>query len=104
MIICSARPPQPEAPIVEVSNGKARSVVVMWPAVECDVSCYLVERSRLDDEDWQLVSPPTGFCDTKLICGGLFPGVEYVFRVSAENEHGIGRPSRISKPVMVTGR
>ncbi|XP_022701747.1 twitchin-like isoform X2 [Varroa jacobsoni] len=98
----SIRPPQPDAPTVEVCNSKPRSVVVSWPAVEVEVTCYLVERSRLDEEDWQLVSPPADFCDTKLLCDGLFPGIEYVFRVSAENEHGIGRASRISEPIAVT--
>lgn len=78
--------------------------MVSWPAVEVEVTCYLVERSRLDEEDWQLVSPPADFCDTKLLCDGLFPGIEYVFRVSAENEHGIGRASRISEPIAVTGK
>ncbi|OQR72858.1 hypothetical protein BIW11_01226 [Tropilaelaps mercedesae] len=98
----SVRPPQPDAPTVDICSSKPRSVVVTWPSIEGDVTCYLVERSRLDEEDWQLVSPPADFLDTTLVCGGLFPGIEYVFRVSAENEHGVGRPSRISQPITVT--
>ncbi|XP_028967798.1 titin [Galendromus occidentalis] len=98
----SVRPPQPDAPLVELHDHKPRTVRVSWDPVEGDIECYLVERSQLDEEEWQLVSPQRNFRETSLLCSGLFPGIEYVFRVSAENDHGLGKASQISEPIAVT--
>ena len=50
-----------------------------------------------DDNKWQ---PLTSTTHTSHVITDLQPEVEYLFRVSAENVHGISEPSQVSDPVL----
>lgn len=78
--------------ISEITN---ESCCLAWNAPRDDggspVSNYIVEMRPTDKEEWQKMSATikqTVFKACKLV-----PMKEYVFRVSAENQYGIGTPA-----------
>uniref|UniRef100_A0A3P9JW27 Titin n=1 Tax=Oryzias latipes TaxID=8090 RepID=A0A3P9JW27_ORYLA len=82
-------PPQALA-FKEVSRG---SVTLVWKPPLNDggsrIYHYIVERREASRRTWQQ-------------CGDLLEGVPYFFRVSAENQHGVGEAFELPDPVTAT--
>lgn len=59
---------------------------------------YIVEKKETMSHRWLKVSKEPIYPDTQFTVTDLLEGCEYEFRVSAENEIGVGDPSPPSKP------
>ncbi|KAK3103159.1 hypothetical protein FSP39_016894 [Pinctada imbricata] len=86
-------PASPEGPL-EVSNVTPDSCVLNWKAPKEDggspVSNYVVEKKDARTGKWEPVSKFVRGTNFEVM--GLEEGHEYMFRVSAENEHGVSEP------------
>ncbi|PNF38135.1 hypothetical protein B7P43_G14603, partial [Cryptotermes secundus] len=81
-------------------SGSGSSVTVVWCSAPYDGGCmvtgYCVEMRRKQDTEWQVV---TDRCHSlSYVVPGLTPGEQYVFRVRAENAHGLSEASMESEP------
>lgn len=93
-------PPQAVA-FKEVSRG---SVTLIWKSPLNDggsrIFHYVVERREASRRTWQQCGAK---CTAHLLrVQDLLEGVPYFFRVSAENQHGIGEASELTDPVTAT--
>ncbi|CAG5133824.1 unnamed protein product, partial [Candidula unifasciata] len=92
-VIVVDAPGQPEGPL-EVSDVTPESMTLSWNPPKEDggssVSNYIVEKQDKATGRWEPVSKFVR--GTKYEVLGLTPGHAYNFRVSAENEHGVGEP------------
>ncbi|XP_064474530.1 titin homolog isoform X2 [Ornithodoros turicata] len=93
------KPPAPGTPTVTVHPSMPDACIVTWTAPCPDVICYVVERCDLIADIWIMVGQEK---DTTFICENLVPGLEYSFRVSAENDAGMGMASPPSLPIVIT--
>ncbi|XP_022101402.1 myosin light chain kinase, smooth muscle-like isoform X2 [Acanthaster planci] len=94
--------PDPPAGKPTASDISLTSLTLSWPGPSYDggsrILGYVVEMCRADeDRKWQNV---TSTASTSHVISNLKPEVEYLFRVSAENEHGVSEPSPVSDPVL----
>lgn len=100
MLFCLGVPEAPEQPLVkEVTKDSA---LVLWNRPRDGgkpIFAYIVEKKETMATRWTKVSREPIYPDTQLRVTDLLEGCEYEFRVSAENEIGIGDPSPPSKPV-----
>ena len=101
-ICCSVSDkPDPPAGMPTASDISHTSLTLSWSGVSYDggsrITGYVVEMCRADDKKWQLV---TATISTSHVIPDLQPEVEYLFRVSAENVHGVSEPSLVSDPVL----
>ena len=94
-------PDRPEAP--EVSDITPESATLRWkpPAKDggAPITNYAVEMKSKTDVKWQKAKRPES-TETSMTVDGLIQGMEYEFRVSAENKAGVGstsKPSRLVK-------
>ncbi|PSN51430.1 hypothetical protein C0J52_05456, partial [Blattella germanica] len=83
--------------------GDGTSVNVAWSSSPYDGGCmvtgYCIEKKRVQDSEWQVV---TNRCYSfSYMVAGLTPGERYVFRVRAENAHGLSEASSESEPFLV---
>ncbi|XP_069686561.1 titin homolog isoform X2 [Periplaneta americana] len=81
-------------------SASGSSVNVAWCSSPYDGGCmvtgYSIEMRRLQDQDWQVV---TNRCHSlSYMIPGLTSGERYVFRVRAENAHGLSEASSESEP------
>ncbi|XP_033116214.1 twitchin-like [Anneissia japonica] len=94
-------PGSPSVPVVEEMTKS--SATVAWTPPENDggspVTGYLVEYKEPESNKW-LKANNFPLKDNQLTIPGLSEGKEYEFRVTAENEAGLGKPSRASAPVV----
>ena len=92
-------PDTPEGPL-NVSNITPDSATLSWKPPKSgpeDVENYIVEKKDGDTGNWSKVS---SFCATPNIkVRNLQEAVEYMFRVSAENQYGASKPL-LSEPII----
>lgn len=96
----------PEAPsqVNGVILGSSNSALISWLPPTYDGNClitnYILEKRRLDIDDWEVVA--TDIDSTAQVLEDLIPGVAYIFRVSAVNEIGISPYSMPSPPMTIS--
>lgn len=93
-------PPQ-DVSFMEVSRG---TVTLTWKPPLNDggarIHHYVVERREASRRTWQQSG---GKCTHHVLkIQDLLEGVPYFFRVSAENQHGMGEPFELTEPVTAT--
>uniref|UniRef100_A0A8C0EJS7 Titin n=1 Tax=Bubo bubo TaxID=30461 RepID=A0A8C0EJS7_BUBBB len=95
--------PGPPGPITfkDVTRG---SITLMWDAPVLDggsrIHHYIVEKREASRRSWQVVSSK---CTRQIFkVTDLAEGVPYYYRVSAENEYGVGEPCELTEPVVAT--
>ena len=92
-------PGRPDAP--EVSEITAETASLSWSPPSSDggapITNYVVEMKAKKDVKWQNVSKGQSVTETEFTVPGLTEGVEYEFRVAAENKAGVGQASQPSK-------
>lgn len=95
--------PGPPGPITfkDVTRG---SITLLWDAPLTDggarIHHYVVERREASRRSWQVVSEK---CSRQIIkVSDLLEGQPYYFRVSAENEYGVGVPYETPEPIVAT--
>ncbi|WP_411026488.1 Ig and FN3 domain-containing protein, partial [Salmonella sp. s54395] len=88
-----AKPGTPRGPL-NVEEVTDHTVTVSWkpPTFDggCTVKSYVVERQELDTPNW--ITASSYVKENKFVIQGLKKGTPYNFRVSAENEIGVGNP------------
>ena len=94
LLSASDVPTAPQGPL-EVSDITADSVVLHWKPPKddggIDLTGYIIERRDTKRAVWTKIGSVDGVTlDFKVT--GLQEGMEYLFRVSAENEVGISEP------------
>lgn len=95
--------PGPPGPITfkDVTRG---SITLMWDAPILDggarIHHYVVEKREATRRSWQVVYEK---CTRQIAkVSDLAEGVPYFYRVSAENEYGLGEPCELTEPVVAT--
>uniref|UniRef100_A0A8C3H6K2 Titin n=1 Tax=Chrysemys picta bellii TaxID=8478 RepID=A0A8C3H6K2_CHRPI len=95
--------PGPPGPITfkDVTRG---SITLMWDAPVLDggarIHHYIVEKREASRRSWQVVSSK---CTRQIFkVTDLAEGVPFYYRVSAENEYGVGEPCELTEPVVAT--
>lgn len=87
---------------VEASDASSKSITVTWKAPDSDGGCpiqgYILEKIEKDGDRYERVTPSLvpGF---SYVVTGLKEGMEYMFRVRAENAAGVSEPSRSTQPI-----
>ncbi|XP_013793829.1 twitchin-like, partial [Limulus polyphemus] len=98
------KPSPPGKPVVEFNNEAGDSVHLSWSPPELSGSApirtYIVERFDLLSDIWVRINREE-FTSPCFTATDLQPGLEYTFRVSAENEVGISKPGTSSEPVII---
>ncbi|XP_064598298.1 uncharacterized protein LOC135464716 [Liolophura sinensis] len=95
--------PGPPEGIVKVEEITHNSIVLSWLSPLNrglgHILAYHVERYAQKDKKWQTV---TETCQgTSYKVRDLSPGTKYLFRVRAENMHGVSRPGLESDPIVL---
>ena len=87
----------------EVVNITEATAELTWAAPESDggtpITNYVIELKKMEDVKWKVVNVDEKVTETKYEVKGLQKGVEYEFRVTAENKTGPGPPSNPSEVV-----
>ena len=96
-------PHNPSTPeIVQVTKNSAK---IEWNQPINDggkkVLGYWIEKKEINSIVWQKENETSRISSTEGWCHNLIEGLEYQFRVRAENEAGIGRPSEPSKAATI---
>ena len=96
-------PHNPSTPeIVQVTKNSAK---IEWNQPINDggkkVLGYWIEKKEINSIVWQKENESSRISSTEGWCHNLIEGLEYQFRVRAENEAGIGRPSEPSKAATI---
>lgn len=92
------KPPAPEPPVVVIHPTMPDACIVTWSPPCDDITLYIVERCDLVGDVWIVVSQQK---EAQFVAQNLVPGIEYSFRVSAENEVGMGKWSKPSEPIVI---
>ncbi|XP_042144924.1 twitchin [Ixodes scapularis] len=92
------KPPAPESPVVVIHPTMPDACIVTWSPPCDDITWYIVERCDLVGDVWIVVSQQK---EAQFVAQNLVPGIEYSFRVSAENEVGMGKWSKPSEPIVI---
>lgn len=81
---------------LEAADIKQTSAMLSWSLPEIDggseVTHYIVEKRQIDRKTWAIVKAEVDKDKIPFKVGGLMPGTEYYFRVTAVNEYGSGVP------------
>lgn len=93
-------PGPPSKPEVEKVDGKTATVTWRRPAEDggSDIIGYCVEKKEKKGMRWIRASKKS-IAELSYEVTGLTEGIEYEFRVLAENRAGFGEPSEPSMPV-----
>ncbi|KAF3843851.1 hypothetical protein F7725_002700 [Dissostichus mawsoni] len=92
---------KPGAPAyVNVSDSTKSSISVSWGKPLSDggseIQGYIVEVCKAEEEEWTMVTPPTGLRVNKYEITKLTEGQEYKIQVCALNKLGVGEPASLS--------
>ncbi|XP_023272392.1 titin-like, partial [Seriola lalandi dorsalis] len=92
---------KPGAPAyVHVIDSTKSSLTVSWGKPLSDggstIQGYIVEVCKAEEEEWTMVTPPTGLRVNKYEVTKLTEGQEYNIRVCALNKLGVGEPAALS--------
>uniref|UniRef100_A0A8D2QKP8 Titin n=1 Tax=Zonotrichia albicollis TaxID=44394 RepID=A0A8D2QKP8_ZONAL len=95
--------PGPPGPIT-FKDVTRTSITLMWDAPVLDggsrIHHYVVEKREASRRSWQVVSSK---CTRQIFkVTDLAEGMPYYYRVSAENEYGVGEPCELTEPVVAT--
>nr|XP_029716085.1 twitchin isoform X7 [Aedes albopictus] len=97
-------PGPPTGPLL-ISHVTKNMCTVSWKPPKYDggrkITHYVVERRDIKSQHWLIVS--NYIKETQLIIKGLIEFSEYLFRVSAVNENGMGAPLEGSDPIKARG-
>uniref|UniRef100_A0A674F444 Fibronectin type-III domain-containing protein n=1 Tax=Salmo trutta TaxID=8032 RepID=A0A674F444_SALTR len=92
-------PGPPTGPIT-LDEVTSDSVVLSWNPPTyvggCAINNYVVEKRETTTTNWHIVSA-TLIPDSRFKLGGLDEGIEYEYRVYAENIVGVGKASKLSE-------
>lgn len=95
------RPGRPDPP--DVTRVSKEEMTVVWNPPEYDggksITGYILEKKEKRSLRWVPVTK-SAIPERRKKVTNLIPGHEYQFRVSAENEVGLGEPSLPSRPVV----
>ncbi len=99
-VLVTDKPSPPKGPL-DVSDVHKEGCKLKWEKPEDDgglpLEGYLVEKMDTDSGLWVPVGKAKG---TSMEVGGLVPGKEYKFRVSAVNKEGESEPLETLKPIV----
>uniref|UniRef100_A0A8C9ZA48 Titin n=1 Tax=Sander lucioperca TaxID=283035 RepID=A0A8C9ZA48_SANLU len=92
---------KPGAPAyVNVIDSTKSSITLSWgkPLSDggSDIQGYIVEVCKAEEEEWTMVTPPTGLRLNKYEITKLTEGQEYKIQVCALNKLGVGEPAALS--------
>uniref|UniRef100_A0A3P9PW95 Titin n=1 Tax=Poecilia reticulata TaxID=8081 RepID=A0A3P9PW95_POERE len=92
---------KPGAPAyVNVIDSTKSSIAVSWGKPLSDggstIQGYIVEVCKAEEEEWKMVTPPTGLRVNKYEIPKLTEGQEYKIQVCALNKMGVGEPVVLS--------
>lgn len=92
---------KPSAPTyVNVIDSTKTSITVSWGKPLSDggseIQGYIVEVCKAEEEQWTMVTPPTGLRVNKYEITKLTEGQEYKIQVCALNKLGVGEPLSLS--------
>uniref|UniRef100_A0A7N8XU64 Titin n=1 Tax=Mastacembelus armatus TaxID=205130 RepID=A0A7N8XU64_9TELE len=92
---------KPGAPAyVNVIDSTKSSITVSWGKPLFDggstIQGYIVEACKAEEEEWTMVTPPTGLRVNKYEISKLTEGQEYKIQVCAVNKKGVGEPAVLS--------
>uniref|UniRef100_A0A3P8SYB0 Titin n=1 Tax=Amphiprion percula TaxID=161767 RepID=A0A3P8SYB0_AMPPE len=92
---------KPGAPAyVNVIDSTKTSITVSWGKPLSDggstIQGYIVEVCKAEEEQWTMVTPPTGLRVNKYEITKLTEGQEYKIQVCALNKLGVGEPASLS--------
>ncbi|XP_021713428.1 twitchin isoform X4 [Aedes aegypti] len=97
-------PGPPTGPLL-ISHVTKNMCTVSWKPPKYDggrkITHYVVERRDIKSQHWLIVS--NYIKETQLIIKGLIEFSEYLFRVSAVNENGMGAPLEGADPIKARG-
>ena len=88
-----------EAPGLSVKDVTSRSVTLQWtpPQPQGELTSYVIEKRLVESETWEIVNT-VGNTVLEYTMENLKEKAEYVFRVAAENEAGLGEAA-VTQPV-----
>ena len=93
--------PGPPLPPLDISDVLAHTCTLNWKPPAYDgglkVTHYVVERKDISSTHWVTVNSQVK--DTTCLVQGLTEGQEYLFRVSAVNDNGMGPPLEGQNPI-----
>lgn len=88
--------------IPDISDIDRTKMTLTWTPPEndggADIIGYIVERCEAGTKRWVKAHKDDLVSELTLTIGDLREGVEYVFRVSAENVAGVGESSKATAP------
>lgn len=92
-IITLGPPSKPVGPI-RLDEVRADSIMISWDEPNDDgggdITCYTVEKRDTSQSDWKMACSHVQ--DTQFKVLNLIKGVQYQFRVCAENRYGVSEP------------
>lgn len=92
-VITLGPPSKPVGPI-RLDEVRAESIMISWDEPNDDgggdITCYTVEKRDTSQSDWKMAC--SSVQDTQFKILNLIKGVQYQFRVCAENRYGVSEP------------
>ena len=102
----SGKPDSPSRPTV--SDTSANQMRVSWKPPDCDggspITGYLVEYKQDSSPEWVKCNLADNSTNVSILVNGLHEKTKYQFRVSAENQFGLGSSSKPSTLYKTLGR